>query len=163
MEKVLRFVHVVKRLSRQPSPEWYRENMQAIAHRLKNDSPARIALCSLIPLGEDPLSVNPFQAEANRRIEEYSAILREVASPEAVGYLPLYERLQELILRSPGRAFNSFDFLPFYRDVFRQFVLHMDHDEIGRLNGWRYHRDGIHLNSISGKILADLVQEFINS
>ena len=49
----------------------------------------------------------------------------------------------------------------FYRDVFRQFVLHKSHDEIGHLNGWRLHRDGIHLNSRSGKILADLVQEFL--
>ena len=39
----------------------------------------------------------------------------------------------------------------------------MDHDEIGRLDGWRFHRDGVHLNSISGKILADLAQEFIGS
>ncbi len=35
--------------------------------------------------------------------------------------------------------------------------------EIGKLNGWRFHRDGIHLNSRSGKLLADLVQEFLNA
>lgn len=76
--------------------------------------------------------------------------------------LPLYERMQAQILASPGRAFTSFNFLPFFRDVFRQFVLHQSHDEIGRLNGWRFHRDGIHLNSASGKLLADLVQEFLS-
>jgi hypothetical protein len=80
-----------------------------------------------------------------------------------VSYLPLYERVHKLILASPGRAFTSFNFLPLYRDVFRQFVLHKSHDEIGHLNGWRLHRDGIHLNSRSGKILADLVQEFIST
>ncbi len=79
-----------------------------------------------------------------------------------MSYLPFYERMHELILASPGRAFTSFDFLPFYRYVFRQFVLHKSHDEIGQLNGWRFHRDGIHLNSQSGKILADLVQEFLS-
>jgi lysophospholipase L1-like esterase len=162
-KKVRRFVRIGKHISRQPSPDWYRENMQMIVCRLKSETSARIALCSLIPLGEDPKPADPFQAEANRRIEEYSAILEEVAASEEVSYLPLYEQMQKLILACPGRAFTSFDFLPFYRDVFRQFVLHMDHDEIGSLNGWRFHRDGIHLNSIGGKILADLVQEFIVS
>ncbi len=160
-KKVAQFDRLTKHLSSEPSPQWYRENMQAIVRRLKSDTRARIAMCSLIPIGEDPSSVNPFQAEANRRIEEYSTILKDIAREEAVSYLPFYERMHELILASPGRAFTSFNFLPFYRDVFRQFVLHKSHDEIGQINGWRFHRDGIHLNSRSGKLLADLVQEFI--
>jgi lysophospholipase L1-like esterase len=161
-KKVAQFDRLTKHLPGPPSTEWYRENIQAIVSRLKSDTSARIALCSLIPIGEDPDSSKPFQAEANRRIEEYSAILKDIAREEAVSYLPFYERMHELILASPGRAFTSFDFLPFYRDVFRQFVLHKNHDEIGQLNGWRFHRDGIHLNSLSGKLLADLVQEFLS-
>ena len=162
-QKVAQFDRLTKHLPSEPSPQWYRETMQAIVRRLKSDTTARIALCSLIPIGEDPGSSNPFQAEANRRIEEYSTILKDIAREEAVSYLPFYERMHELILASPGRAFTSFNFLPFYRDVFRQFVLHKSHDEIGHLNGWHLHRDGIHLNSRSGKILADLVQEFIST
>jgi lysophospholipase L1-like esterase len=162
-KKVAQFDRLTKHLPSQPSPEWYRENMQAIVRRLKSGTSARIALSSLIPIGEDPGSTNSFQAEANRRIEEYSAILKDIAREEAVSYLPLYERMHDLILASPGRAFTSFDFLPFYRDVFRQFVLHKSHDEIGQLGGWRFHRDGIHLNSRSGKLLADLVHEFLST
>jgi len=162
-QKVAQFDRLTKHLPSGPSPQWYRENVQAIVRCLKRDTTARIALCSLIPIGEDPGSVNPFQAEANHRIEEYSTILKDIAREEAVSYLPFYERMLELILASPGRAFTSFNFLPFYRDVFRQFVLHKSHDEIGQLNGWRFHRDGIHLNSRSGKLLADLVQEFLNT
>jgi lysophospholipase L1-like esterase len=159
--KVAQFARLTKQLPKQPSPAWYRETMQTIVRRLKQETSASIALCSLIPIGEDPASQNPFQAEANRRIEEYSAILKKIAQEEAVSYLPLYERLRDLILATPGRAFTSFDFLPFYRDVFRQVVLHQSHDEIGHLNGWQFHRDGIHLNSRSGTLLADLVQEFL--
>jgi lysophospholipase L1-like esterase len=160
--KVAQFDRLTKHLPSQPSPQWYRENIQAIVHRLRSDTTARIALCSLIPIGEDPGASNPFQAEANRRVEEYSAILKEIAHEEAVSYLPFYERIHELTLVSPGHAFTSFDFLPFYRDVFRQFVLRKSNDEIGRLNGWQFHRDGIHLNSRSGEILADLVQQFLD-
>src|ERR1051326_1834981 len=162
-KKVARFVRLTKHLPSQPSPEWYRETISAILRRLKHETSARIALCSLIPVGEAPDATNSFQAEANRHIEEYSASLRDIAREEAVSYIPFYEQMRDLILASPGRAFTSFDFLPFYRDVFRQFVLHKSHDEIGRLNGWRFHRDGIHLNSRSGKLLADLVQEFLLS
>jgi lysophospholipase L1-like esterase len=162
-KKHSQFVRLTKHLPGQPSPKWYRETMQAIVRRLKSETKAAIALCSLIPIGEDPGSSNPFQAEANQLIEEYSAILKDIAQVEAVSYLPLYERMHQLILASPGRPFTSFDFLPFYRDAFRQFVLHKSHDEIGQLNGWRFHRDGIHLNSRSGKLLADLVQEFLST
>ena len=161
--KVAQFDRLTKHLPSQPSPEWYRENMQAIVRRLKRDTSARIALCSLIPIGEDPSASHSFQAEANRRIAEYSAIIEVLAREEAVSYLPFYERMQQLIVASPGRAFTSFDFLPFYRDVFRQFVLRKSNDEIGQLNGWTFHRDGIHLNSRSGKILADLIQEFLDT
>jgi hypothetical protein len=31
------------------------------------------------------------------------------------------------------------------------------------MNGWRFHTDGIHLNSRGGIIVADLVQEFIDN
>jgi hypothetical protein len=41
-------------------------------------------------------------------------------------------------------------------------VLHKTPDEIGQINGWRFHSDGVHLNSRGGLILADLVQEFID-
>jgi lysophospholipase L1-like esterase len=160
---VARFDRLTKHLPAKPSLEWYRKNMLAIVRGLKRETAARIALCSLIPVGEDPTSANPVQAELNRRIEEYSAILRDIASAEEVSYVPFYERMRQLILAFPGRAFTSFNFLPFYRDVYRQFVLHKSHDEIGRLNGWRFHRDGIHLNSQSGKLLADLVQEFLSA
>jgi lysophospholipase L1-like esterase len=159
--KVAQFDRLTKHLPSQPSPQWFRQTMQAIVRRLKSETSARIALCSLIPIGEDPGETFPFQAEANRRIEEYSAILKDIAREEEVNYIPFYERMHALIVASTGRAFTSFDFLPFYRDVFRQFVLHKSNDEIGQLNGWRFHRDGIHLNSRSGKLLADLVQEFL--
>jgi lysophospholipase L1-like esterase len=61
--KHYRFLRLWKRLPRKPSPEWYRENMQAIVRRLKRDTSARIGLCSLIPIGEDPRSPDPFQAK----------------------------------------------------------------------------------------------------
>jgi hypothetical protein len=135
--------------------------MQAVVYRLQRRTNARVALASLIPIGEDPRPTDAFQDTANHFVEQYSAIICEIARSESVAYLPLYERLRALIEVSPGHAFTAFNLLPFYRDAIRQFVLRKSHDEIGRANGWRYHRDGIHLNSVSGGMLADLVQEFL--
>jgi lysophospholipase L1-like esterase len=160
--KARRFFRIAKHLPSEPSPEWFRENLRAIAQRLKIEVPAAIALCSLPPIGEDPASADPFQRELNRRIEEYSASIKEIAREESVGYLPVYETMLAQIVAAPGRSCTSFRFLPFYRDAFRVLVLRKSPDEVAQLNGWRLHTDGVHLNSRGGMIVADLVQEFID-
>lgn len=162
-KKLLWYLRRWKHISRDPSPDWYRENMQAIVNHLKKETQARIALCSLPPIGEDPTSNLPFQATINRLIIEHNVIIKQISIDEEVSYIPVYERMQEQILGSPGQAFAAFNFLPLYRNAFNQYVLHKSLDEIGRRNGWFLHTDGIHLNSRGGKLLADLVQEFLNS
>lgn len=144
-----------KRLPQKPSPKWYEENVRQIVSRLKNETTARVALCSVAVIGEDP------ESEVNRRIEEYSAIIKQIASEENVSYIPLYERMHEQIVASPGRAFTGSIFLSMGRAAFKILVLHKSLDEVGKQNGWRFHVDGIHLSSRGGKILADLVQEFV--
>jgi hypothetical protein len=42
-------------------------------------------------------------------------------------------------------------------------VLRKSPDQIAELNGWRFHSDGVHVNSRGGLILADLVQDFIDA
>jgi lysophospholipase L1-like esterase len=159
--KARRFFRVFKRLPCEPTPEWFRNNLHAIVRRSKAETSAEIALCSLPPIGENPASSNHFQSELNRRIEEFSAIIREIASEEEVGYIPLYEAILAQITKAPGRPFTEFRFVLFYRDAFRTLVLRKSPDEVARLNGWRFHTDGVHLNSRSGLIVADLVQTFI--
>ena len=160
--KVRRFFRMSKHLPAEPSLEWFRENIQAIAHRLKMETKASVALCSLPPLGEDPTSAVTFQSALNRGIQQFSETIRDVALKEDVGYIPLHEAILAQIQASPGRAFTSFQFLPFYRDAFRVFVLRKTPDEVAQLNGWRFHSDGVHLNSRGGMIAADLIQRFID-
>ena len=160
--KVRRLFRVTKRLPTEPSPEWFRENILAIVRRLKAETSAVIALCSLPPIGEDPASADPLQSQLNRHVEQYSATIRQAAQEESIGYIAIHEVLSAQIQALPGRAFTSFNFLPFYRDAFRVLVKHNSPDEVAQANGWRFHTDGIHLNSRSGLIVADLVQEFID-
>jgi len=109
-------------------------------------------------------SVDRAEVEALYKTADLSDLwLIAEVQEEDIGVIVPGEQARASFVAFPGRAFTSFDFLPLYRDVFRQFVLHKSHDEIGQLNGWHFHRDGIHLNSRSGKLLADLVQEFLST
>jgi len=52
---------------------------------------------------------------------------------------PIPRAMCELILASPGRAFDRFDIFPFCRGLHRQHVLHKSNDQIAELNGWKFH------------------------
>jgi hypothetical protein len=86
-----------------------------------------------------------------------------VADETGCRYMPLHEAIAAEIHRSPGRPFTAFRLLPFYRDASRVLVLRQSADAVAKANSWRFHTDGIHLNSRSGLIVADLVQSFIES
>jgi lysophospholipase L1-like esterase len=159
--KARRFYRIFKGISAEPSAEFYRQNMALLARRLKLGTTAEIALCSLTPIGENLHSAEPFQRRLNRYLAEYSAIVREIALQEGLKYLPVFELMCDEIAASPGPAFDSFNFLPMYRDAFRVLILGKNPDEIAAMNGWHLHTDGVHLNSVGGQFLAKLVQEFI--
>jgi lysophospholipase L1-like esterase len=160
--KVRRFSRVFKHVPIEPSPQWFRENLRAILTRVKAAETFKVALCSLLPIGEDLESENSFQSDLNLRIKEYSAIIKEVSKEHGASYIPLYEAMCKQIMASSGRAFTCFRYLPFYRDAFRALVLRKSPDEISLLNGWRFHSDGVHLNGRGGLIVADLMQAFID-
>jgi len=163
-QKLRRIYRRRKHLPVEPSAEWFRENVLAIVRRLKADTSARIALASLPQIGEDPNPTGGVQRELNARIAQYRRIIQEIAGEEKVSYIPLYERLHEQILASPGQAFIRFRILSFFRDyLFRRFLLRLDIDQIAQLNGWKFHIDGVHLNTRGGMILAEVVQEFLDS
>jgi len=166
-----RFFISWKRLPKDPSPEWFRENLQAIVRGLKEKTSAKIALLSLPQVGENDLgpplhaansATDRVQQQLNTLFHRYGEIIRDLARQENVRYIPFYELLNEQIAKSPGRTFPAFRLLPLYLDTFRYFVLRRSGDEIAKMNGWRFHVDGVHLNSRGGMILADLVQEFLN-
>jgi lysophospholipase L1-like esterase len=158
-----RFVRRWKRLPEKPSAELFRRSLQVITHRLKTETSAHIGLCSLSPIGEDLLSTDPFQSALNCHVRDFSAIIRDWAREEGVNYIPVYETMVANMQNSPRHAFTSLRFLPFYRDALRVLALRKSPDEVARMNDWQFHTDGVHMNSRSGMIVANLVQEFIDS
>jgi lysophospholipase L1-like esterase len=161
--KVRKFYHFAKKLPQDPSPEWFRANLQTIVQRLKKDTSADLALCSLAPIGEDLDSTDSFQREINLQIRRLSAIIQEVATEENIHYIGVYEAFSAQMKNSPRRPFSEFRFLAFYRDAFRTLVLRKSPDDVSRLNGWEFHTDGVHLNSRGGLIVAELVQRYLEN
>ena len=153
----------MKHLPREPSVEWFKENLEAMVDRLRRGTKARIALSSLGPIGEDPDSSDRVQRTLNERVGELSRIIKETAASNQLGYIPFYETFRDRIVASPGQALTEFRFLPIYLDTLRFYVLRRSSDEIAQGNGWRFHVDGVHLNKRGGMILANLVQEFLDS
>jgi lysophospholipase L1-like esterase len=151
-----------KGLPREPTADWFKSNLQEIICGLKEQTTARIGLCSLSEMGEAPNSNDPVQRELRERFKRYSAIIKEIAERENVYYIPLYERMHDEIVASPGKAFTAFRFRTMYHDAFRQYVQRKSLDEISQINGWQFHVDGLHLNTRGGMILTDLVQNFLD-
>jgi len=53
--------------------------------------------------------------------------------------------------------------LPMYRDAFRSLILGWSPDKIGERNGWKFHSDGIHLNSRGAMILINLIDKYLQN
>lgn len=153
----------MKRHRQKPSFNWFKQNLETIVTQFQAQMPARIALSSLGPIGEAPNSADPNQRRLNDLVAEFSSTIKQVAAQHRTDYIPFYERLSKEVAASPGKALTKFRFLPIYRDTFRYFVLRKSSDEIGAANGWKFHVDGVHLNRRGGMILADLVQDFLDS
>jgi lysophospholipase L1-like esterase len=160
-----RFVRVVKRVSEEPSPASFEENLNVIVGRLKQEANTRVALTSLAPVGEDPDSRDPVQARLNDLIGAYNGIARKVASSQHADYIPLYEAFQDQLVRAlTAKSFTRFSLVSFYRDyLFREMILRRSFDQIASVNGWQFHIDGIHLNTRGGRILSGAVQQFLDS
>jgi lysophospholipase L1-like esterase len=160
-----RFVRVWKRLSEEPSPARFEENLYFIVRKLRRGANSRIGLSSLAPLGEDPHSRDPVQARLNYLVTTYNDIIASVASNEHTDYISFNESFQRQLARArTSKAFTHFAIGSFYRDyVFREMILQQSFDEISRVNGWEFHIDGIHLNSKGGRILVEAVQQFLDS
>jgi hypothetical protein len=92
-------------------------------------------------------------------------VIRDVASREGTDYIPCYESFQDQLVRSrAAKPFTRFSFPSFYRDyLFREMILRRSFDEISGINGWQFHIDGIHLNTKGGRILTEVVQQFLDS
>jgi lysophospholipase L1-like esterase len=160
-----RFTLAWKRASQDPSPAHFKINLELITRRLQQATHATIALSSLAPVGEDLRSNDAVQSRLNDLVAAYSGIIADVSRSSGSYYIPFYECFRDQLARSTiAKPFTRFSFAAFYRDyLFREMILRRSFDQISRSNGWEFHIDGIHLNTKGGRILTEVVQQFLDS
>jgi lysophospholipase L1-like esterase len=148
---------ILKGLPRPPSPDWYRENVLEVVHRLKAGSVTRIGLVSIPLLGED-LDSLPIQI-----IKGYNEILKEIAGLEQTGYIPVFERQVEYICTHQactGRPYMGD--LQLAVDLIASRLLRKEsYDSISQREGFALLTDGVHLNSRGAQMIAREIEAFI--
>ena len=141
-------------LQQVPSED-YARNLTALVTRLRA-SGARVALLSLQPVGDDP------DAPPNQDIDRVNEIIARTAAGQNVAYLPLNERLRDLLRTHPdaNRPLGESPF-PFLRAMILHLGLGVSLARVARRNGYAIHTDGLHLGPEAGQVVADLVAEFV--
>ncbi|MFE3321105.1 hypothetical protein [Nocardia sp. NPDC059195] len=87
-----------------------------------------------------------------------------VASDTDVNYLPLHERMTEVLLQAdtPGPEY-SFNFVRALAAATQHYLLGQSWDQVARDGGMRLLIDHIHLNDRGGAIVADLTSTWLSS
>lgn len=146
-------------LPRLPDHRWFRETLQALVKRLQTETTASIALLSIPPIGEDPMH------DVFRLSLEYGNTVREVASEMNVTYLPLQERMVTYLRDTPGSPKHPFkrNRIRMLLTIYQYYLLKKSWDQIAEESGFQLHTDYLHLNSLSARMIADLILDFIHS
>ena len=145
------------KLPRLPDRGWYRENLQLLIQKLKAGTHARIAVFSLPPIGEERESV------AYKRAQEYSTIVKEVALAEKITYLPLNERMDEIIAKRKMKNTPVYDenMYLMFKGIVQHYLFGQSYDEIASSNNYMFITDTLHLNCVGAAMMADMIEEFV--
>lgn len=150
---------ISKWIPRNPNLEWYRENLEKIAARLKGETHARVALASPPIIGER------LESRSNQRLRTYNEVIRRTAEQNGLAYLPVYEYMAEY-LRSTGTHAGK----PHQSRIFmtaeltwRHIVFEESYESISRRKGFTILTDGLHLNEKGAKLVADVYETYLKS
>jgi lysophospholipase L1-like esterase len=145
-----------KQLPESPSLRWFRDNLLGLIQALQQHTHARIAVCSIPPLGED------LESAPNKQVRAYNGAIVVAAEETGVSYLPVFEEMDRYLSRRHprlGTPYTGPDLIP--DSMWDHFVLRKDWDTIGAANGFLLHTDGIHLNQRGADIIAGIIEDWL--
>ncbi|WP_295770419.1 SGNH/GDSL hydrolase family protein [uncultured Mucilaginibacter sp.] len=147
-------------LPRMPDMAWYVDNLEQIIVKLLQQTNASIALTSLPVIGEDLMDT------ANKAVGNYNQEVKRIVRKYALHYLPLNEAITGYLEANPVAkpvAYRPYGWRLKVNMHFRTKVLKQDWESYAGLNGLQVTTDTIHLNQVSGKMMVDLVAQFLKS
>ena len=147
------------RLPQRPTAEWYRANLFEICRRLKAKTAARVAILSL------PIITEDVSHPAFKHSLEYIEIIKEVAEKENLTYLPLREKMTEIVRGKPSFARYSFERRDWLtkKCVAQHFYMKKSWNNIAAANGFSLLIDFVHLNSAGAEMTAALIEDFLTN
>ena len=139
-----------------PTMAWYRENIEAILTRLRDETDARIAVIEIPILGED------LSSRMNALVDDYNAELRAAATAHGAPCLPLNAELRAALPvdHRPAPYDGSVSLVA--KAAMGHLLLRRSWDDVGRRNGLALLTDHIHLNDRAAGVLADLISGFLD-
>jgi lysophospholipase L1-like esterase len=151
---------LIKKMSlpQHPDHDWFRDNLAKIIVRLKNETHAKIALLSLLPIGED------LDSPACDAATRYSRTIKEMATRQNVAYLPLNETLTGYLAgrnRAPKVSYTGDTTPLLHAALLKQYLLGVSYDRFSDANGFLLLIDMLHPNTRCAAMTAEMVGKFI--
>ena len=144
-----------QKLPEKPTLAWYRLNVERIIDRLQAETDAQIVILDLPMLGEDLAS------DMNRRVTDYNAVLRAIATDKGVPCLPLRERLGALLPQNHTPPPYEGKKGPVLRAWIKHFMQRKSWDAVSADHGLALLTDHIHLNNRAAAVVAALIGDFL--
>lgn len=150
-----RHAEIRLKLPQMPNKKWFVENYNAILTELTTKTNAKIAICSIPPVGEN------IQHKACQKSIDYSKTIKELATKYKVKYLPVNEKMLDYLKKNPTKPKYNYDERIIEKAAYQHFLFRKDFDTISKNYDFALVTDHIHLNSNGAKIIANLMIEFI--
>ncbi len=151
------FFTLVKGMSHSPDLAESSANLSRIVAYLKERTGAVIAVASIPPLGEALNSAPVISVRA------YNAAVRKICAEHGAAYLPVFERMAAYLSadgRQPGRPYRGSAFQTM--EFAARWLLHAeDFHNFSARQGYSLLIDGVHLNRIGARMIADEIMKFL--
>lgn len=134
----------------------FARDLTALVDRLQL-SGAQLALCSFQVTGDD------LTTPLNRRLGEYTQVLRTLATERKLGYLPLRERMLAELQDHPGGSAWNGNLGMVLSSTLERHLLRRSVDEQSRRRGFLFNPDGLHLNTRGSRLLSEVIVEFLET
>ncbi|MHA1637750.1 MAG: SGNH/GDSL hydrolase family protein [Candidatus Thorarchaeota archaeon] len=142
-----------------PTHDWFRTMFTELLTELTQRTDSRVAVLSLPTIGEELGSIGFEQSQ------KYSETIKKIAMNMNIDYLHLNELMVEGNQSVPSETeFASRESeLEMFKATIRYYLLHKDWDSISERNGFRFHIDYLHLNTEGARLIAELIQGFLDN
>jgi lysophospholipase L1-like esterase len=148
-----------KGLPRWPNREWFCENLFELVSQVRVQTHARIGIGSIPVLGED------LESLPNVRVRSFNQAIQELCASSGVSYIAVHENQARYLASIPParkKAYQGAVHLTFEL-AFRRLLHNETFDSFSRRKGYTILTDGIHMNTIGARIIADQVEVFLRS